>query len=75
MGPCKGLLLMKCQLCGTAIQSSFSIWDVSRSLTNTTQEQFAVEDFFALEMFLCERWKNVQLSTMVSRERMFEDYY
>lgn len=67
---------MKCQLCGHDRPVKFL--DLGRQpLANKypTQDQFAVEDFFPLEMFFCERCKNVQLGTMVSRERMFEDYY
>jgi SAM-dependent methyltransferase len=40
-----------------------------------TEAQFSGEEFFALEVFFCLRCKNVQLGTIVSRERMFEDYY
>jgi methylation protein EvaC len=39
------------------------------------ETQFDTEEFFPLAMFFCARCKNVQLGTMVSRERMFEDYY
>jgi len=40
-----------------------------------TQEQILKEDFFPLQVFFCHNCKNVQLGTMVSRARMFEDYY
>jgi methylation protein EvaC len=40
-----------------------------------TRDQFATEDFFPLSIYFCPRCKNVQLGTMVSRERMFEDYF
>jgi len=40
-----------------------------------TEAQFKTEDFFPLAVYFCEACKNVQLGTMVSRERMFEDYY
>ena len=40
-----------------------------------TEAQFETEEFFPLAVFFCPRCKNVQLGTMVSRERMFEDYY
>src|SRR5262249_34414224 len=40
-----------------------------------TQDQFVTEDFFPLSTYFCARCKNVQLGTVVSRERMFEDYY
>ena len=38
-------------------------------------DEFDKEDFFPLAMLFCERCKNVQLGTLVSRERMFVDYY
>jgi len=40
-----------------------------------TKESFKKEDFFPLAVFFCTNCKNVQLGTIVSRERMFEDYY
>jgi SAM-dependent methyltransferase len=40
-----------------------------------TEAQFETEEFFPLAMFFCLRCKNVQLGTVVSRQRMFEDYY
>lgn len=40
-----------------------------------TEEAFKTEDFFPLTIFFCANCKNVQLGTVVSRERMFEDYY
>lgn len=36
---------------------------------------FRKEDFFPLQVLFCTECKNVQLGTVVSRERMFEDYY
>jgi len=36
---------------------------------------FATEDFFPLTIHFCNNCKNVQLGTIVSRSRMFEDYY
>ncbi|MDP3726222.1 MAG: methyltransferase domain-containing protein, partial [bacterium] len=39
------------------------------------EEEFEQEDFFPLSMLSCSRCKNVQLGTLVSRERMFVDYY
>ena len=41
----------------------------------TGEEEFKKEDFFPLAVFFCPQCKNVQLGTVVSRERMFEDYY
>ncbi len=40
-----------------------------------TETAFKKEDFFQLSVFFCTNCKNVQLGTIVSRERMFEDYY
>ncbi len=40
-----------------------------------TRTKFKTEDFFPLAVFFCVNCKNVQLGTIVSRERMFEDYY
>lgn len=39
------------------------------------EKDFEKEDFFQLSVFFCLQCKNVQLGTLVSRERMFEDYY
>jgi len=40
-----------------------------------TEAEFESEDFFPLAVFFCTNCKNVQLGTIVSRKRMFEDYY
>lgn len=67
---------MNCQLCGEPHLHEFL--NLGRQpLANKypTQAQFAGEDFFPLAVLFCQRCKNVQLGTMVSRERMFEDYY
>lgn len=39
------------------------------------KQDFAQEDFFVERVLFCTNCKNVQLGTIVSRERMFEDYY
>src|SRR3989344_707920 len=39
------------------------------------KEDFEKEDFFPLATLFCTKCKNVQLGTLVSRERMFVDYY
>lgn len=39
------------------------------------ESDFLAEDFFPLAVFFCPQCKNFQLGTIVSRERMFEDYY
>lgn len=41
----------------------------------TGEAEFKTEDFFPLAVFFCPQCKNVQLGTVVSRERMFEEYY
>ena len=38
-------------------------------------EQFSEEKFFPMKVLFCDACKNVQLSELVSRELMFEDYY
>jgi len=40
-----------------------------------TEGEFETEDFFPLQVFFCITCKNVQLGQIVSRERMFVDYY
>ncbi len=40
-----------------------------------TPDEFATEDFFSLAIYFCTSCKNVQLGQIVSRERMFVDYY
>lgn len=39
------------------------------------ETDFATEDFFPMQVLFCTNCKNVQLGTVISRERMFEDYY
>ncbi len=67
---------MKCQLCNHDHPVEFLNLG-SQPLANKypTEAQFKTEEFFPLAMFFCARCKNVQLGTIVSRERMFEDYY
>lgn len=68
---------MKCNLCEK--DKAVKFLDLGRQpLANkypTSVEQFKTEDFFSLAVFFCTNCKNVQLGTIVSRERMFEDYY
>ena len=66
---------MNCQLCGA---QDFQFLDLGQQpLANKypTAAQFEAEEFFPLSVFFCPRCKNVQLGTVVSRARMFEDYY
>ena len=39
------------------------------------ETDFEREEFFSLTVFFCNNCRNVQLGTLISRERMFEDYY
>jgi methylation protein EvaC len=66
----------KCLLCGRPALHEFL--DLGRQpLANKypSREQFASEEFFPLTVHFCGNCKNVQLGTIVSRARMFEDYY
>lgn len=67
---------MKCHLCNQ--YDSILFLDLgSQPLANKypKEEDFKKEDFFPLQVFFCQNCKNVQLGTIISRERMFEDYY
>ncbi len=68
---------MKCALCDSEAINEFL--DLGRQpLANkypTSVDEFDREDFFPLTMHFCSTCKNVQLGTMISRQRMFEDYY
>ncbi len=67
---------MKCQLCGHDHSVEFlNLGKQPLANKYPTEAQFETEDFFPLVMYFCPRCKNVQLGTIVSRERMFEDYY
>ena len=67
---------MSCILCS---QNKVEFLNLGRQpLANkypATKAEFETEDFFPLAVFFCTQCKNVQLGTIVSRERMFEDYY
>ncbi len=67
---------MKCSLCYQ--NKAVEFLDLGQQpLANKypTKEQIAAEDFFPLKVFFCAQCKNVQLGTVISRARMFEDYY
>jgi methylation protein EvaC len=69
-------MIEQCQLCGQPTLREFL--NLGRQpLANKypNQAQFASEDFFPLAVYFCTDCKNVQLGTIVSRMRMFEDYY
>ena len=67
---------MNCRLCGQENPIEFlNLGDQPLANKYPTAEQFETEDFFPLAMFFCRRCRNVQLGTVVSRDRMFKDYY
>jgi methylation protein EvaC len=70
------MTLMKCQLCDNDDTLEFLNLGM-QPLANKypTEAQFSGEEFFPLAMFFCPCCKNVQLGTIVSREKLFEDYY
>ncbi|OBH97903.1 methyltransferase [Mycobacterium sp. E2733] len=67
---------MECRLCGEPAATEFlNLGQQPLANKYPTEAEFAAEDFFPLQVFFCPACKNVQLGTIVSRERMFEDYY
>jgi methylation protein EvaC len=67
---------MECRLCGEPAAVEFlNLGQQPLANKYPTQAEFAAEDFFPLQVFFCSTCKNVQLGTIISRERMFEDYY
>jgi SAM-dependent methyltransferase len=65
-----------CHLCGQpALHEFLNLGRQPLANKYPTQAQFASEDFFPLAVYFCTHCKNVQLGTIVSRTRMFEDYY
>jgi methylation protein EvaC len=67
---------MKCRLCGDPAAIEFlNLGQQPLANKYPTEAEFAAEEFFPLQVFFCPACKNVQLGTIVSRERMFEDYY
>ena len=66
---------MQCGLCKSESAEFLNLGSQPLANKYPTKEQFEKEDFFPLVTYFCPRCKNVQLGTIVSRERMFEDYY
>src|SRR2546421_7793996 len=67
---------MKCQLCGHDHTIEFlNLGKQPLANKYPIEAQFEAEEFFQLAMLFCPTCKNVQLGTIISRERMFEDYY
>src|SRR3990167_374423 len=67
---------MKCLLCHTETAVEFlNLGNQPLANKYPTEDQFVTEDFFPLAIYFCTTCKNVQLGQIVSRERMFVDYY
>src|SRR3989344_5732076 len=66
---------MQCGLCKGEAAEFLNLGLQPLANKYPTKEQFEKEDFFPLVTYFCATCKNVQLGTIVSRERMFEDYY
>ncbi|MGH3556263.1 MAG: methyltransferase domain-containing protein [Mycobacterium sp.] len=74
--PASPTATLKCRLCGEPAAIEFlNLGQQPLANKYPAQAEFAAEDFFPLQVFFCPTCKNVQLGTIVSRERMFEDYY
>ena len=67
---------MKCRICFKDSAGEFlNLGKQPLANKYPKEEEFQKEDFFPLTVFFCTSCKTVQLGTVVSRERMFEDYY
>ncbi len=67
---------MKCTLCRQETLVEFlNLGQQPLANKYPKETEFATEDFFPLSIFFCTACKNVQLGQIVSRERMFVDYY
>jgi len=65
----------KCGLCRAPLDKFLDLGKQPLANKYPTKAQFSSEEFFPLEVYFCPGCSNVQLGTMVSRARMFEDYY
>jgi len=66
---------MQCGLCKSESAEFLNLGSQPLANKYPKEDDFDKEDFFPLVTYFCPRCKNVQLGTIVSRERMFEDYY
>jgi methylation protein EvaC len=67
---------MECRLCAEPAAVEFlNLGQQPLANKYPRDAEFAAEEFFPLQVFFCPTCKNVQLGTIISRERMFEDYY
>ncbi len=69
-------MVESCRLCSAPAATQFLDLGL-QPLANKypTQAQFASEDSFPLGVYFCTNCKNVQLGTVISRARMFEEYF
>lgn len=66
----------RCLLCSQpALQQFLDLGLQPLANKYPVKAQFDSEDFFSLAVYFCTNCRNVQLGTIVSRARMFEDYY
>lgn len=67
---------MKCSICNQDTLTEFLDLGLQPLANKYPKEMdFPDEDFFPEQVLFCTNCKNVQLGTIISRERMFEDYY
>ena len=66
---------MTCSLCKSESVLFIDLGKQPLANKYPKKEDFGKEDFFPLSVYFCAACKNVQLGTVISRERMFEDYY
>lgn len=67
---------MKCHLCyKDSLVEFLNLGKQPLANKYPKEADFRTEDFFPLSVLFCTNCKNVQLGYLVSRERMFEDYY
>ncbi len=66
---------MKCGLCSSETNPFLNLGQQPLANKYPKKEEFTAEDFFPMIVNFCPTCKNVQLGTIISRERMFEDYY
>lgn len=67
---------LQCHLCANdALVEFLNLGEQPLANKYPREADFAAEDFFPEPVLFCTQCKNVQLGTMISRERMFVDYY
>lgn len=67
---------IKCLLCSKrALVEFLNLGKQPLANKYTYEKDFATEELFPLSVHFCKNCKNFQLGTIVSRARMFEDYY